>query len=91
MKPTTLTHQRSITNSATSHVANLRMQIGPNPAASRVPTSTARTSADPTSHDATSTAQLNASVAARLNASMATPLNPNPASPSKETAKEENR
>lgn len=83
MKPTTLTHQRSITDSATSRVANLRMQIGPNP----------------TPHSATSTAQLNASVAARLNASVATLLNAdptspskeNPASPSKETAKEENR
>lgn len=52
MKPTTLTHQRSITNSATSHVAT------------------------PT---------------ARLNASVATLLNADPTSPSKETAKEENR
>lgn len=76
MKPTTLTHQRSITNSATSHVANLRMQIGHNLA---------------TPHSATSTAQLNASVAARLNASVATLLNADPMSPSKETAKEENR
>ena len=76
MKPTTLTHQRSITNSATSHVANLRMQIGHNLA---------------TSHDVTSTARLNAVSTARLNASVATLLNADPTSPSKETAKEENR
>lgn len=91
MKSRTLTHQQSITNLAASQIANLRMQIGHNLATSRVPTSTARTSADPTSHDATSTAQLNVVLATRLNASVATPLNPNPASPSKETAKEENR
>ena len=83
MKPTTLTRQRSITNSATSHVANLRMQIGHNLATPRVANPTTLTSANPTPHSATSTA--------RLNASVATPLNPNPASPPKKTAKEENR
>lgn len=76
MKPTTLTHQRSITDSATSRVANLRMQIGPNPAAS---------------HNATSTAQLNASVTTPLNLNPVSPSKENPASPSKETAKEKNR
>ena len=91
MKPTTLTHQRSITNSATSRVANLRMQIGHNLATSRVANPTTLTSAIPTPHSATSTAQLNVSVAARLNASVATLLNADPMSPSKETAKEENR
>lgn len=83
MKPTTLTHQRSITNSATSRVANLRMQIGHNLAASRVANPTTLTSANPTPHSANSTARLNASVAMLLNA--------DPTSPSKETAKEENR
>lgn len=91
MKPTTLTHQRSITNSATSHVANLRMQIGHNLATSHVANPTTLTSANPTPHSATSTARLNASVTARLNASVAMLLNADPTSPSKETAKEENR
>ena len=49
MKPTTLTHQRSITNSATSHVANLRMQIGHNLATSHGTNPTTLTSANPTS------------------------------------------
>ena len=83
MKPTTLTHQRSITNSATSHVANLRMQIGHNLATSHVANPTTLTSANPMSHVANSTARLNVSVVTLLNA--------NPTSPSKETAKEENR
>lgn len=83
MKPTTLTHQRSITNSATSHVANLRMQIGHNLATSHGTNPTTLTSANPTPHSATSTARLNASVAMLLNA--------DPTSPSKETAKEKNR
>lgn len=48
MKPTSLTHQRSITNSATSHVANLRMQIGHNLATSHGTTPTTLTSANPT-------------------------------------------
>ena len=83
MKPTTLTHQRSITNSATSHVANLRMQIGHNLATSHGTTPTTLTSSNPTPRSTTSTARLNASVATLLNA--------DPMSPSKETAKEENR
>ena len=91
MKSITLTHQRSITNLATSHVANLRMQIGHNLATSHVANPTTLTSANPTPHSATSTARLNASVTARLNASVAMLLNADPTSPSKETAKEENR
>lgn len=91
MKPKTLTHQRSNANPATSHVANLRMQIGHNLATSHVANPTTLTSANPTPHSATSTARLNASVTARLNASVAMLLNADPTSPSKETAKEENR
>ena len=92
MKSRTLTHQQSITNLAASQIANLRMQIGPNPAASHVANPTTLTSANPTvplvpnpaaSHVPNSTARLNASVATLLNA--------DPTSPSKETAKEENR
>ena len=83
MKPIALTHQQSNANLATSHVVNLRMQTGPNLAMSHVANPTTLTSANPTPHDATSTARLNASVVTLLNA--------NPTSPSKETAKEENR
>lgn len=83
MKLTTLTHQQSNANLATSQIANLRMQTGPNLAMSHVANPTTLTSANPTPHDAISTARLNVSVATLLNA--------NPTSPSKETAKEENR
>lgn len=91
MKLTTLTHQQSNANLATSQIANLRMQTGPKLAMSHVANPTTLTSANPTPHDATSTAQLNVVSAARLNASVVTLLNANPTSPSKETAKEENR
>lgn len=49
MKPTTLTHQRSNANPATSRVANLRMQIGHNLATSHGTNPTTLTSANPTS------------------------------------------